>query len=61
VGVIQDILLNAYLIEPGSYTPKVNEMLDFNIWAFNSRVFPGIDPIVAGQATRCECATAISP
>lgn len=23
------------------------EMLDFNIWSFNSRVFPGIDPMVA--------------
>lgn len=36
-------LLNAYNIEPGSYTPRVNEMLDFNLWTFNSRVFPGID------------------
>ena len=42
-------LMNAYLIEPGSYTPKVNEMLDFNLWTFNSRVYPGIDPIVARQ------------
>ncbi|MHB8887082.1 MAG: multicopper oxidase family protein [Methylovirgula sp.] len=41
-------LMNSYLIEPGSYTPKVNEMLDFNIWTFNSRVFPGIDPVIAG-------------
>jgi manganese oxidase len=40
-------LLNAYEIEPGSYTPKIMEMLDFNIWSFNSRVFPGIDPLVA--------------
>ncbi|MDK6076028.1 multicopper oxidase family protein [Massilia varians] len=36
-------LLNAYDIEPGSYTPRVNEMLDFNLWTFNSRAFPGID------------------
>ncbi|QFY55594.1 multicopper oxidase family protein [Halopseudomonas pelagia] len=40
-------LLNAYDVEPGSYTPKIMEMLDFNIWTFNSRVFPGIDPLVA--------------
>ncbi|WP_022962948.1 multicopper oxidase family protein [Halopseudomonas pelagia] len=40
-------LLNAYDVEPGSYTPKIMEMLDFNIWAFNSRIFPGIDPLVA--------------
>ncbi len=45
-------LTSAYLIEPGAYTPKVNEMTDFNLWCFNSRVFPGIDPIVAGQGER---------
>ena len=42
-------LMSSYLIEPGAYTPKVNEMLDFNLWTFNSRVFPGIDPLVAAQ------------
>ena len=42
-------LMSSYLIEPGAYTPKVNEMLDFNMWTFNSRVFPGIDPVVAGK------------
>ncbi|HYF44349.1 MAG TPA: copper oxidase [Ramlibacter sp.] len=36
-------LLNAYDIEPGSYTPKIMTMLDFNLWTFNSRIFPGID------------------
>ena len=39
-------LLNAYDIEPGSYVPKVNTMLDFNLWTFNSRAFPGIDHLV---------------
>jgi hypothetical protein len=39
-------LLNSYDIEPGAYTPKVNTMLDFNLWTFNSRAFPGIDPMV---------------
>ena len=38
-------LLNAFDIDPGSYTPKVNTMLDFNLWAWNSRVFPGIDAL----------------
>ncbi len=42
-------LLNAYDIDPGSYTPKVNTMLDFNLWTFNSRAFPGIDPMVCRQ------------
>ena len=36
-------LLNAYDIEPGSATPQVNTMLDFNLWTWNSRAFPGID------------------
>jgi FtsP/CotA-like multicopper oxidase with cupredoxin domain len=40
-------LLNAYDIEPGSYTPKVSTMLDFNLWTFNSRAYPGIDAMVA--------------
>ena len=40
-------LLNNYDIDPGSFTPKVNTMLDFNLFSFNSRVFPGIDPMVA--------------
>ena len=38
-------LLNNFDIEPGSYTPRVNTMLDFNLFCFNSRVFPGIDPL----------------
>ncbi|MDN3578999.1 copper oxidase [Chitinimonas viridis] len=40
-------LLNAYDIDPGSYTPKVNTMTDFNLWTWNSRSFPGIDSLVA--------------
>jgi FtsP/CotA-like multicopper oxidase with cupredoxin domain len=38
-------LLNAYDIDPGAYTPKVMTMLDFNLWSWNSRVFPGIDTL----------------
>ncbi|MEW5972403.1 MAG: copper oxidase, partial [Pseudomonadota bacterium] len=45
-------LLNAYDIEPGSYTPRVNTMLDFNLWTFNSRVFPGIDPLACRLGDR---------
>ncbi|MBW8832052.1 MAG: copper oxidase [Burkholderiales bacterium] len=45
-------LLSAFDIEPGSATPKVNTMLDHNLWAWNSRVFPGIDPMVARTADR---------
>jgi FtsP/CotA-like multicopper oxidase with cupredoxin domain len=47
-------LLNAFDIEPGSHTPRVNTMLDFNLWAWNSRVFPGIDalPVRLGDRVR---------
>ena len=45
-------LLNAYDVDPGSMTPKVSTMLDFNLFNFNSRVFPGIDPMVVRQNDR---------
>ena len=38
-------VMSSYLIDPGTYLPKVNEMTDFNMWTWNSRVFPGIDPL----------------
>ena len=45
-------LLNAYDVEPGSATPRVNTMLDFNLWTWNSRAFPGIAPLVARSGDR---------
>jgi hypothetical protein len=42
----------AYDIEPGAQTPKVAEMTDFNLWTWNSRVFPGIDPLVVRRNDR---------
>jgi manganese oxidase len=45
-------LLGAYDIEPGAATPQVNTMLDFNLWTWNSRVFPGIDPLVVRHNDR---------
>src|ERR671936_535611 len=38
-------VMSAYLIDPGTSLPKVAEMTDFNMWTWNSRVFPGIDPM----------------
>jgi manganese oxidase len=38
-------IMSAYRIDPGTSLPKVAEMTDFNMWAWNSRVFPGIDPL----------------
>ncbi len=45
-------LLGAFDVEPGSATPRVNTMTDFNTWAFNSRVFPGIDSMNVRQGDR---------
>jgi len=45
-------LLNAFDIEPGSYVPKVMTMTDFNLWCFNSRLFPAISPLPVGLNDR---------
>ena len=45
-------LMSTYDIDPGSYMPKVMTMTDFNMWTWNSRVFPGIDPLVVRQGDR---------
>ncbi|MBS0428766.1 MAG: copper oxidase [Proteobacteria bacterium] len=45
-------LLGAFDVEPGSATPQVNTMTDFNTWAFNSRVFPGIDSMNVRRGDR---------
>jgi hypothetical protein len=45
-------LLNAYDVDPGSYVPKVMTMSDFNLWTWNSRAFPGIDPLVVRRGDR---------
>jgi len=45
-------LMSAYDIELGSYTPRVHTHTDFNLWTWNSRVFPGISPLVVRQGDR---------
>ena len=45
-------LLSNYDIDPGSYTPKIMTMTDFNLFTFNSRVFPGIDSMVVRQGDK---------
>ena len=45
-------MLHAWDIEPGTYIAKPSTMTDFNIWTFNSRVFPGIDPLVVRKDDR---------
>jgi len=45
-------LLNAYDVTPGASMPKTSTMTDFNLWTWNSRVYPGIEPMVARQHER---------
>jgi FtsP/CotA-like multicopper oxidase with cupredoxin domain len=46
------IFLAEWAIDPGTATPNPNVMLDFNTFTFNSRVFPGTDPLVARLGDR---------
>lgn len=45
-------IMATYDIDPGAYAPKVMTMTEFNLWTWNSRVFPGIDPLVVRQGDR---------
>lgn len=46
------LLLASYDVAPGTYTPNPSTMIEFNIWSFNSRVFPGIDTMNVCQGDR---------
>jgi len=46
------IFLNEWFIKPGTATPDPTVMLDFNVFTFNSRVFPGTDPMLVGIGDR---------
>jgi len=45
-------MLHAWDIDPGTYIAKPMTMTEFNLWTFNSRVFPGIDPLVVRKGDR---------
>jgi FtsP/CotA-like multicopper oxidase with cupredoxin domain len=51
-------IMSSYRFDPGTSLPQVTEMTDFNIWTFNSRVFPGIDvlPVRLGDRVRIRMA-----
>jgi manganese oxidase len=46
------IFLNEWFIKPGTSTPDPAMMLDFNVFTFNSRVFPGTDPLIVKRGDR---------
>jgi manganese oxidase len=45
-------VMSAYDIEPATMTPRVNTMTDFNLWTWNSRIFPGLSPLMVRQGDR---------
>jgi manganese oxidase len=45
-------LIASYDVDPGSYVPRVTTMTEFNLWTWNTRVFPGIDPLVVRRGDR---------
>jgi hypothetical protein len=46
------IFLNEWSIKPGTSTPDPTVMLDFNVFTFNNRVFPGTAPLLARVGDR---------
>jgi FtsP/CotA-like multicopper oxidase with cupredoxin domain len=46
------IMLMEWAIPPGTSRPNPAVMTDFNIFTFNSRVWPGLDPLVARRGDR---------
>ncbi len=46
------IMLHTWFVAPGTATPNPNIMNDFNLFTFNSRVWPGTDPLVIKKGER---------
>ena len=45
-------LLHNWALHPGTYRPDPAIMQDFDLWTFNSKVFPAIEPVVARTGER---------
>ncbi len=45
-------LTHNWALHPGTYRPDPSVMVDFDLWTFNSKVFPAIDPVVARTGER---------
>ncbi len=45
-------ILHNWAMHPGTYRPDPMVMQDFDLWTFNSKVFPAIDPLVARTGER---------
>lgn len=46
------LILHNWSLRPGTYRPDPATMLDFDLWTFNSKVFPAIAPMVARTGER---------
>jgi FtsP/CotA-like multicopper oxidase with cupredoxin domain len=46
------IFLQEWFVAPGTFTPNTSVMTDFNLFTFNSRIFPGTDPLVVREGQR---------
>ena len=46
------IFLNEWFIKPGTSAPDPTVMLDFNVFTFNGRVFPGTEPLIIRKDDR---------
>tara|TARA_R110002049_G_scaffold2743_5_gene21189 strand:- start:80567 stop:81877 length:1311 start_codon:yes stop_codon:yes gene_type:complete len=45
-------MLHNWALHPGTYRPDPSIMVDFDLWTFNSKVFPAIDSVVARTGER---------
>jgi len=52
------IFLQEWFVAPGTFTPNTSVMTEFNLFTFNSRIFPGTEPLVVktGQRVRVRLA-----
>lgn len=46
------LMTHEWAVHPGTYRPDPSVMLDFNIFTFNSKVFPEIEPLVVKTGDR---------
>ena len=46
------LLLHNWALHPGTYRPDPSIMTEFDLWTFNSKVFPDIEPILARTGER---------
>jgi len=45
-------ILHNWAVHPGTYRPNPSILQDFDLWTFNSKVFPAIEPVVARTGER---------